>query len=134
VASKARILAVDDEAAILHLLVRTLERQGYFVIGAGGGQAAINLASAAPVPFDLLITDIKMPDLDGVMLARQLLDRAHARQVLFISGFTGHPEGLFPESYFLEKPFTPARLCKTVRRILNEVTPDTGLPPVPHAS
>ncbi len=132
--TKARILAVDDETAILRLLVRTLERQGYFVIGAGGGNAAITIASAAPTPFDLLITDIKMPELDGVALARNVLDSALARQVLFISGFTNHAEGLFPQSYFLEKPFTPTRLLKTVRRILNEPTPDASFPAIPGAA
>jgi two-component system sensor histidine kinase/response regulator len=73
----ARILIVDDEAALVTALCRVLQAQGYSTTGAASGSqglAALRAASAADAPkFDVLITDLMMPDMNGVALLREAL-------------------------------------------------------------
>ena len=73
---------------------------------------------------DLLVTDVVMPEMGGVELARRLLEERPDIRVLFISGYaadavpTTDPAGR--TMHFLEKPFSPARFAETIRRILDE--------------
>jgi signal transduction histidine kinase len=69
--SLGRILIVDDEAAQLAALVNTLTHQGYMTVGAASGAEA--LATLRQQSFDLVLTDLKMPGMDGVALLREAL-------------------------------------------------------------
>jgi DNA-binding response OmpR family regulator len=87
-----------------------LRDQGYDVSVAGSAHEARTLAAR----WDLLITDVVMPETDGVKLAQQI----DARHVLFISGYD--QEALVQaDSFFLQKPFSRDDLARTVRAMLD---------------
>jgi len=105
-----RILVVDDERVVRELLGQMLRDQGYEVTVAGSAHEARSLAG----PWDLLVTDVVMPETDGVKLARQI----DSRHVLLISGYD--QEALVnADSFFLQKPFSRSELARTVRELLD---------------
>ena len=67
--SSVRILVVDDEPEVMQLCLRILSQQGYAVHGVTSGQEALTCLESQP--FDLLVVDIKMPDLDGLTVLRR---------------------------------------------------------------
>jgi CheY-like chemotaxis protein len=124
VTGSERILLVEDEAAVRSLAERVLIRNGYDVLTAQNGIDALQFVNAGAGPFDLLITDVVMPGMGGVQLARVLLEKRPDLRVLFISG---HAADTLPEldsrgraTRFLEKPFSPNMLAGAVRDILDE--------------
>jgi signal transduction histidine kinase len=105
-----RILVVDDERVVRDLLGQMLREQGYEVTVAGSAHEARALAG----PWDLLVTDVVMPETDGVKLAKQI----DSRHVLLISGYD--QEALVhADSFFLQKPFSRKELGRTVRELLD---------------
>ena len=115
------ILLTDDQAGVRAPLRRILEESGYRVIEAGGGEEALAVAGRLDGPIHLLLTDIVMPGMSGVELARKL-GESRAMKVLFMSGFS--PEAvatqgkLLPGSSFLSKPFTATALIDRVQETL----------------
>jgi CheY-like chemotaxis protein len=102
---RERILVVDDERIVRDLLARMLREHGYDVETAGSGREARALEG----PWDLLLTDVVMPDGDGVTLSR----RIPARHVMFISGYD--QEALVGSNApFLQKPFSREDLGRAV--------------------
>jgi DNA-binding NtrC family response regulator len=81
----ARILLVEDEVNMARTLAKNLERAGYTVVHAGDGEAA--LAVIANESFDVILTDLKMPVLDGMGLLRALHDRSIATSVIVLTGY-----------------------------------------------
>ncbi len=79
-----RVLVVDDEPVIRSFLVRVLEREGYAVQAASNGPEALDYLEATS--FDLLLTDIKMDQLDGVELLRQAKTRQPDLAVILLTG------------------------------------------------
>ena len=116
-ARSARVLVVEDEAHVRQLLVRSLTNAGYAVTGAETAERAIEIAGAADAAFDLLVTDLMMPGLDGAALATVLKSARPDLSVIFISGFA-HQEipvaGVNRPGHFLQKPFRPSELLKVV--------------------
>ena len=82
------ILLVDDEEVARQMLVEVLTHQGYTVLDAGRGAAALALAEMAPI--DLLVTDMSMPGMSGWDLAKSLRSRCPGLPVLFMSGYDEH--------------------------------------------
>ncbi|MFM1814476.1 MAG: transcriptional regulator [Pseudomonadota bacterium] len=83
----ARILLADDDGGSLDFMSRALISDGHVVVGAQDGlEAEEQLASG---PFDILITDIEMPGLDGIELAKRATTANGALKVLLVSGFAG---------------------------------------------
>ncbi|PWB76242.1 hypothetical protein C3F09_00770 [candidate division GN15 bacterium] len=82
--SRARILVVDDDPLLLSLLVDTLGAIGYAATGADGGRSALEMLEQSR--FDLLITDIRMPDIDGLRLRDRVKRLYPEMPVLFITG------------------------------------------------
>jgi signal transduction histidine kinase len=110
VAAAERVLVVDDEKIVRELLAQMLRDQGYQVEIAGSAREARALAG----PWDLLLTDVVMPETDGVKLSRQI----DARHVLFISGYD--QEALVEaNASFLQKPFNRDELSRAVRRLFD---------------
>lgn len=117
------LLVVDDEAALLRLTRRLLERQGYQVMATESPETALSWLQDPERTFDLLVTDVSMPGLDG----GQLWSRAHRLRpnlrCLFISGYPAEvleSNGTLPShALFLQKPFTHDRLSESVRQALN---------------
>jgi CheY-like chemotaxis protein len=109
-AGAERILVVDDEKVVRDLLAQMLREQGYDVEVAGSAREALALAGS----WDLLLTDVVMPETDGVTLSKQI----DAQQVLFISGYDQEAlvEG---DASFLQKPFSRDELIRTVRAVFD---------------
>jgi CheY-like chemotaxis protein len=117
------ILLVEDDVSVRILLRDALRKLGYRVIEAKQGLEACLLASQELDRLDLLLTDMVMPGMGGRELAQHLMTIKPELRILFMSGFTddvgilaGHEQGT---SGFLQKPFTPELLARTVRKILD---------------
>src|SRR6185436_16289885 len=80
------ILVVDDEPAICSLVKTLLEREGYAVLIAGDAETATYIYEEHSAEVALLLTDVKMPGMNGVELADRILRRKPQMRVLFMSG------------------------------------------------
>lgn len=129
----ARLLLIDDDPALLSLLRRTLERAGYEVVTAPNGREGLQRLTTGP--FDLLITDIVMPEMEGLELILKLRQSHPALRIIAISG----GGQLRPASYLnlarlsgamtvLAKPFELEELLAAVQKLLNS-EPPTGTSP-----
>jgi CheY-like chemotaxis protein len=117
-----RILVVDDEEGIRTLVRKVLERQGFQVLEAESGDVAIRLLERDGAPFDLLISDMMMPGVDGRTLATRVSQMRPGIRILFISGYTEDADvqsGRLPAgTAFLPKPFPHSALVDAVNRLL----------------
>jgi two-component system NtrC family sensor kinase len=115
-------LVVEDEPSVRDLIVALLKEHGWGVDVADGGRAA--LQRVARQPYDLIISDMRMPDGDGPDLYKQVLAQtpALARRFVFITGDTANPDAwTFLEGAgvpMIEKPFPPSVLEDAVTRVL----------------
>jgi CheY-like chemotaxis protein len=118
-ASGCRILVAEDDPLVLSLIERLLLEAGHRVVTARHGLEALRLALAGAV--DLLVTDVRMPVMDGWELSAQLHQRWPAMPTLFISGYdvelTRHA-GHGVNGAFLRKPFDPDEMVRQVARLL----------------
>lgn len=112
----ATVLLSEDEPMVRRLVVNVLERQGHRVLSTCDGREALAAARAHEGAIDLVITDVVMPRLDGIELARALRAIAPTR-VLFISGYHELAHELADEQ-LLSKPFTSEGLVLAVNRAL----------------
>jgi CheY-like chemotaxis protein len=115
-----RILLVEDEPGVREITSRMLEQNGYEVIVAAEPKQAIEFASQGD--FDLLVTDLVLPDMDGRRLAAELCSQKPDLPVVFVSGYPrdGLGEGdLDQEIRFLQKPYSADDLSRTVRGALD---------------
>jgi PAS domain S-box-containing protein len=117
------VLVVEDDPAVRRFVQIVLESRGYTVIAATGPQDALERVARGGEPIDLLITDIVMPGMSGVELAKRVAEVAPGLKVLFASGYTEntivHHGMLDPGVPFLQKPFAPAQLAERVRAELD---------------
>jgi PAS domain S-box-containing protein len=117
------ILLVEDNPALRELVRRRLEASGYTVLLAADGEEALALAEAHARPIDLLLTDVVMPKLGGVELARRLASRQAGLRVIYMSGYSDGAVGrhgvLEKGVLLLEKPFSGERLATVVREALD---------------
>ncbi|MEW5722662.1 MAG: PAS domain S-box protein, partial [Thermodesulfobacteriota bacterium] len=121
-----RILLVDDEETIVDSLGRILTRLGYEVAGATSSREALHLFEADPQRFDLVITDMTMPEITGDRLAGRLLELRPDLPVILCTGFS---EKMSPEKArslgireFVMKPVVAREMARTIRRILEPET------------
>ncbi len=121
-AARRRVLVVEDDEAAGTLLHSALEEAGFKVKLTRSGQAALRAADDGE--FDLMVSDVIMPDMSGPALAREMLARDIHIPVLFMSGYTDNrleahdiDTGAIP---LLRKPFTPSQLIDRVWRALEE--------------
>ena len=121
-ASARSALVVDDQAGIRAIVQRILEARGFQVTGAGTAEEALSLLDRHKEPFELLVTDMRMPGMTGRDLADRVRFRHPSTRILFISGFTDDPSiqsGILPDrSTFLAKPFNPDQLVAAVTKLL----------------
>ncbi len=116
---RVRVLAVEDEEGVRDYLRALLGREGYWVTVAGGHDEALRLAIDSP--FDLVVTDVNMPDGSGPELVRALRRRQPYLPAVFISGLSREEFAeMAPgeEKNFLQKPFEGARLVGRVEALL----------------
>jgi len=114
------ILLVENESALRDLMRRFLEGSGYEVLNARDGDEALSVVTTHPTPIDLLLTDVVMPEMRGVEVARRAAGIRPGLRVLFMSGYTDNSIGVdIAESVsFLQKPFTLADLLEGARSAL----------------
>ena len=114
---RPRILLVEDDFTLRDLFVRILENASYDVIAAENGHVALRAVEAADPPFDLLITDSRMPVMGGA----ELISRIRAiHPAMRIIQATGDDRPVSPGVLLLRKPCMPADLVGAVRRVLSE--------------
>ena len=122
-----RILLAEDDQVMREYLARALERSGYAVRAVDRGTAALPLLRSEP--FDLLLTDIVMPEMDGIELAQKAAEIAPDLRVMFITGFaavTLKAGSTMPQARVLSKPFHLRDLVLEVD-LLFSVDAATGL-------
>jgi two-component system cell cycle sensor histidine kinase/response regulator CckA len=114
------ILLVEDEDAVRTFSARALREKGYNVIEADSGEEALKIAQTEK--FDLLITDVVMPKIDGPTLSKKLRDKCKDLKTIFISGYA---EDTFRQDldknsniHFLQKPFTLKDLASKVKEVI----------------
>jgi two-component system cell cycle sensor histidine kinase/response regulator CckA len=116
VSHKQTILVVDDEATVRSLTARMLEEHGYSVIEAEDGLEAWTLLESMAERIDLVVSDVVMPRLDGLELARCMEIMPSPRPILLMSGYG--LGALDFERPLLVKPFRAHELLAAVRRLL----------------
>ncbi len=120
------ILLAEDHDSVREMVRQWLVNLGYRVLSAANGEEATRLCGGeAP---QLAILDVVMPRLGGTATATQLHGQLPALPVLFTSGYsesTGAAASLLPNSYFLQKPYSPTALGRVIRKILDR-EPETG--------
>ncbi|PZU56336.1 MAG: response regulator [Sphingobium sp.] len=115
-----RILLAEDDDAMRQYLTRALEKSGYEVVAVDRGTAAMPLIESDR--FDLLLTDIVMPEMDGIELAQHAANIAPEMRVMFITGFaavTLKAGKAVPQAKVLSKPFHLRDLVYEVDRIFD---------------
>ena len=113
-----RILLAEDDESMRLYLARALERVGYDVTAVDRGTAAVPLLEQER--FDLLLTDIVMPEMDGIELAQRAAEIAPDVRVMFITGFAAvalKAGRRAPDAKVLSKPFHLKDLEKEVDRM-----------------
>jgi len=126
--SMIRILLAEDDRVMREYLTRALERSGYAVSAVDCGTAAIPLLESEP--FDLLLTDIVMPEMDGIELAQRAGEIAPELRVMFITGFaavTLKAGKSMPQARVLSKPFHLRDLVLEVDRLFEVGSASGGL-------
>ncbi|MDY3560425.1 PAS domain S-box protein [Gemmata sp. JC673] len=117
------VLLVEDEDAVRSLCCLVLEAQGYTVLPAADGRAALAAIARHRGRIHLLVTDVVMPEMSGRALADAVRTLQPDARVLFISGYTDDAvvrHGVRGEAdAFLQKPFTPLGLARKVRAVLD---------------
>jgi len=122
VAGRPRILVVDDESAIRELLSKTLALAEYDVDLAPDGRTALERLRI--IPYDLLITDLKMPGIDGLTVVREARRLKADIPVLIITGFSTEASAIeavnLGVSGYLTKPFRVPRVLAAAAKALGE--------------
>ena len=123
------IFLVEDSEPLRKLAKTYLEACGFHVLSAESGESALRIAKGSSESFDLLLSDVVMPGMNGRVLAEQLLQLQPRMKVLYMSGYTdsfiaGHGV-LDPGVHLLHKPFTEEVLIRKVREILDGVIDPT---------
>jgi CheY-like chemotaxis protein len=126
--TSARILVVDDEPVVVEFVERVLQTAGYDIMTATSGDAALELCTEQGLP-DLLVTDMKMPRMEGDELASKLRQQDPDLKVLYLTGFADllfkNKELLWDGEAYLEKPCTIDGLLEAVSLLLSgEVSAD----------
>jgi two-component system cell cycle response regulator CpdR len=117
-----RILLAEDDDAMRVYLVRALEKSGYSVVGCDRGTTALEHVMSGE-GFDLLLTDIVMPEMDGIELAQKVAIEAPDMRVMFITGFSAvtlRAGQALPQAKVLSKPFHLRDLVLEVDRMFED--------------
>jgi len=118
--SKGKILVVDDEDIVRTSCSRTLVPEGYDVRLAKNGVEGLQMA--AEERFDLVLTDLKMPDMDGIDVLRNIKEKWPETHVIIVTGYqtvdTAVKAIKLGANNYIEKPFTPDALLSAVTEAL----------------
>jgi CheY-like chemotaxis protein len=114
------ILVVEDNKGVREYVRAVLGQQGYILLVAEDGEAALELASSQPGEISLLLTDVVMPQMSGPQLAGRLRALWPTLKVLYMSGYTelATEVDLGRGEAMIQKPFSPTAIAERVREIL----------------
>ena len=116
----AKIILAEDDDDMRRFLVKALEKAGHQVTSFGEGASAFE--EIKQTTFDLLLTDIVMPEMDGIELARRASELDPSLKIMFITGFAAvalHPDSRAPkDAKVLSKPFHLRDLVAEVDRMM----------------
>jgi two-component system cell cycle sensor histidine kinase/response regulator CckA len=110
------VLVVDDTDLVRTLVTRQLKDGGYEVLEAATGKQALGILGAAEVKVSLMVTDLKMPEMNGQQLGSAVGALPVPPKILYMSAYPP-PEGL--SDFFLQKPFTRDHLLGAVEKALS---------------
>ena len=119
VVAPCRVLIVDDSPELRRLICRILGVRHYTIVEAEGADEAVSRILSTPQRFDLVISDVVMPGVDGYAFAVQIREQVGA--VILMSGHPVDPVRLTPGVGFILKPFTAQLLRDSVARTLDSV-------------
>ncbi len=118
-----RVLVVEDEQAVRHVVRRVLQLQGYTVFTARDGAEALRIAQEQDGRIDLVMTDVVLPEMSGPAIVERLIAAWPHAKVLYMSGYAAEEamkRGLLdPGTALLRKPFTLDELARAVRGVLD---------------
>ena len=116
----AQILLAEDDESLRRFLAGALVKAGHVVTDFGDGGEAYECLKGAP--FDLLLTDIVMPGMDGIELAKRAAEMNEALKIMFITGFAAvalHPSSGAPrQAKVLSKPFHLREIVEEIERMI----------------
>lgn len=115
-----QILIVDDEPSVRQWVAAILRRSGYRALEAESGAEALSILSGASGQVAIMLTDVRMPGMDGSELAQRVSDNYEHIRVLYMTGYAA--DALAPKAPVLHKPFTRAALLTEIERALGEST------------
>ncbi len=120
----ATILLVEDSDDVRAFTIEALEMQGFTIISARDGSEALEIVNSISTSFDLLLTDVMMPKINGKELADRLIEKMPHLKVIFMSGYSGDvitARGILESNTnFMQKPFTPTQLIHKIHQTLKE--------------
>ncbi len=117
-----KLLIIDDAEEILSALTNFFTQKEYSVVSAANGLDGLKHIEAKDAAFDLIITDLVLPNISGVAIISIVKKRFPDTPVIAITGWGEHPESLAKEAhadYVLEKPFKLPELEQLVEKLLN---------------
>jgi CheY-like chemotaxis protein len=118
------ILLVEDDEVVRKLISKVLGNEGYRLLEAANGVAALSICAQYEERIHLLLTDVIMPGMNGRDLADRLVPQYPEMKVLFMSGYTDdvivHHGVLDEGTAFIQKPFAPDVLARKVREVLGD--------------
>ncbi len=119
---RERILLVEDEDAVRAFALRALASRGYTVVEADSGESAIDRIDEDEKGFDLIISDVVMPEMDGPTLLRELRKRGINTKFVFVSGYPGEQFEQDLQGHsgfsFMPKPFSLKQLVEKVKEAI----------------
>jgi signal transduction histidine kinase/ActR/RegA family two-component response regulator len=120
------ILIVEDDENVLEFASSALKSLGYKIYTASNGKEALKLIQTNDFDFDLIITDLIMPELNGKEFVEQLKEMDFDFKVIYVSGYTDNHivhDGMLEEGInFIHKPYSISTLAKTIRLVLEKDT------------
>jgi two-component system cell cycle sensor histidine kinase/response regulator CckA len=132
VAERRRVLVVEDEPQVRAIAARALGNAGFEVLQAANGAVALQLVEGDEHGFDVIVTDVVMPELNGLELARAVRRLKPLVGLVFMSGFPEAMQSAGPDEFadaaFLSKPFAPQKLVEVVRERVQRRLADLTAP------
>jgi two-component system cell cycle sensor histidine kinase/response regulator CckA len=117
------VLVVEDDESLCKMTVELLRDAGYEVLHAGNAESAVQIVKSANQPVDLLLSDVLLPDLNGVELSALLKGIQPGLRVLLVSGYTGdliaQYRAMDPNVKLMEKPYTRRGLLAAIHEVLH---------------
>jgi len=119
---RPRVLVLEDDEEMRASLMMVLEDEGYEVIGAGRAEEAV--AQAQEVPFDLIVSDVRLPGANGLDAVEQVRERQPAIRSMVVTGYSSEADSVralqMGVDHYLRKPFTMTAFLEAVKRMMAE--------------